>query len=154
MTMSKIAPVCAALAYTSVALAQIETAPPLPFDAPQTMRAMEAVCTGIGSDARADPRWSAYPLKVEVVGIQGQYLGETQVTVTKGGEAVVSVRCGGPWVLFKIEPGAYGVTAEVGGVSRSARVTVGARGQARVVLRFPGAGGAVSPEFRPQGTGR
>ena len=145
-----IAALFSALALPGAALAQIETAPALPFDAPQTMRSMEAVCTGIGSDSRVDPRWGAYPLKIEVVGIQGQYLGEAQITVTKGAEAVVSVRCGGPWVLFRLEPGAYGVTAEVGGATKSAKVTVSGKSQARVVIRFPDQGGAVSPEFKPQ----
>ena len=136
---------------SGAALAQIETAPPLPLDTPRSMRSMEAVCTGVGTDARADPRWAAYPLKIEIAGRNGQFLGEAQVTVTKGDEAVVSVRCGGPWVLFRIEPGAYGVTAEVGGVARSSRVNVGGKGQARVVIRFPDQGGTVSPEYVPQG---
>ena len=144
------ATVLAALPLSGAALAQIETAPPLPFDSPQTMRAMEAVCTGAGTDAREDPRWGAYPLKIEVAGIQGQYLGEVLITVTKGEDAIVSVRCGGPWVLFRLEPGAYGVTAEVGGATKSAKVTVGGKNQARVVIRFPEQGGAISPEFKPK----
>jgi hypothetical protein len=126
-----------ALAISGAAVAQIETAPPLPMDSPQAMRSMEAVCTGIGLDSRKDPRWNAYPLKIEVVGTRGQYLGETRVTVIKDDEAVVSVRCGGPWVLLRIEPGVYGVTAELDGIAKSAKVSVGGKTQARVVIRFP-----------------
>ena len=51
---------------------------------------------------------------------------------------------------FRLAPGAYGVTAEIGGVSKTARATVSGKGQARVVLRFPEEGGAVSPEFKPK----
>ena len=40
------------------ALAQNDKLPSLPFDTPQSMRDFEAVCTGIGSDARNDPRWA------------------------------------------------------------------------------------------------
>jgi hypothetical protein len=101
-----------------------------------SMRAIEAVCTGISSDARADPRWAAYPLRIEVVGANGEYLADAQVTLSKDDEALAAVNCGGPWVLFKVMPGAYGVSAEIGGTTKTARVTVGGSGQARVVLRF------------------
>jgi hypothetical protein len=151
MNTARIAALLSGLVVSGSALAQIETAPPLPLDQPRTMRDMEAVCTGIGSDAREDPRWAVYPLKVEVAGRLGQFLGEAEVTITKGTEAVVTVRCAGPWILFKLSPGTYGVTAEVEGTSKSGKVTVGAKGQARIVLRFPNQGGAVSPEYVPKG---
>ena len=140
----------ALLLATGGALAQIEKAPPLPFDTPQQMRDFEAVCTGIGSDARNDPRWMEYPLRVEVVGTAGQYLGEAQVTVNKGKEALVSVTCGGPWVLFRIPPGAYEVSVDVEGTTKSGRVVVGTKGQARIPIRFPEVGGATSPEYVPK----
>ena len=74
MKIARIAIAFLASVLSGAALAQIETAPPLPLDVPQTMRAMEAVCTGIGQDAREDPRWAAYPLKIELVGRAGQFL--------------------------------------------------------------------------------
>jgi hypothetical protein len=124
-----------ALAATNV-LAQ-EAAPTLPFDSPVSMREMEAVCTGIGADARNDPRWQAYPLRIELVGRAGEYLGEALVSLMRGDEAIISVRCRGPWLLLKLAPGAYNVTAEVENVSKTAPATVPATGQARVVIRFP-----------------
>lgn len=140
----------AAVLAAGGAVAQIEKAPPLPLDTPRQMRDFEAVCTGIGSDARNDPRWMEYPLRVEVVGTSGQYLGEAQVTVNKGGEALVSVDCSGPWVLFRIPPGAYEVSVEVEGATKSGRVVVGTKGQARIPIRFPETGGATSPEYVPK----
>jgi len=113
-----------------------QEAGPLPFDSPVSMRDMEAVCTGIGADARNDPRWATYPLRIELVGRAGEYLGEALVTVNKGGDAVIGARCGGPWLLLKLPPGAYEVKAEVEGRSMTARANVAATGQARVVLRF------------------
>ena len=129
---------CTALimVLTAPAHAQETKAPPFPIDTPMSMRAIEAVCTGISSDARADPRWAAYPLRIEVVGAGGEFLGDAQVTLSKGDEALAAVNCGGPWVLFKVMPGAYGVSAEVQGVTKTARVNVAGSGQARVVLRF------------------
>ena len=136
-------------AFCAAASAQ-EKASALPFDTPMTMRAVEAVCTGIGADAREDPRWAAYPLKVELAGKAGQLLGEAQITISKGDEALASVTCGGPWVLFKVMPGAYQVEAQVEGTAKTAKVNVGAKGQARVTIRFPEVGGATSPEYVPK----
>jgi len=121
----------------TVAHAQDATAPPLPFDSPVSMRAMEAVCTGIGADARNDPRWPTYPLRIELVGRAGEYLGQATVTLTQNGEAIISARCGGPWLLLKVPTGAYDVSAEVENLTKTGRVTVPATGQGRLVLRFP-----------------
>jgi len=119
------------------ARAQDTAAPPLPFDSPVSMRQMEAVCTGIGADARNDPRWPTYPLRIELVGRAGEYLGQALVSLTQNNEAVISVRCGGPWLLMRLPPGAYDVSAEVENVTKTGRVTVPATGQGRIVLRFP-----------------
>jgi hypothetical protein len=105
-----------------------------------TMRAIEAVCTGVGADARNDPRWAVYPLRIEVVGAGGEYLGAAQVTLTKDDEALASINCSAPWVLFKLMPGVYSVSAEIAGVTRAAKVNVGGSGQARVILRFAAGG--------------
>lgn len=58
----------------------------LPIDAPVTVAGIETVCTGIGLDARTDPRWLAYGLKVEIAGPGGAYLADEQVTIRKGEE--------------------------------------------------------------------
>jgi hypothetical protein len=124
-----------ALALTSAQAQQ--SAPPLPFDSPVSMRATEAVCTGIGADARNDPRWTAYPLRVEIVGRAGEYLGQATVSLSQNGEAILSVQCGGPWLLLRLPPGAYDVEVMVENVSKTARATVPMTGQGRVVIRFP-----------------
>ena len=117
--------------------AQDTTAPPLPFDSPVSMRSMEAVCTGIGADARNDPRWPTYPLRIELVGRAGEYLGAAEISLSQNSEAVISVRCSGPWLLLRLPPGSYDVTASVENVSKTGRVTVPMTGQGRLVLRFP-----------------
>jgi hypothetical protein len=114
-----------------------QSAPPLPFDSPVSMRAMEAVCTGIGADARNDPRWAAYPLRIEIVGRAGEYLGQASVSISQNDEAIISVQCGGPWLLLHLPPGAYGVEVMVENVSKMARANVPATGQGRLVIRFP-----------------
>jgi len=75
----------------------------------------------------------------------GQFLGDTVVTLSKGDEELASVSCGGPWVLFRLMPGAYSVTAETEGIKQTSKVTVREKGQARVVMSFPSLGGAIAP---------
>src|SRR5262249_32214169 len=115
-------------------------APSFPMDTPMRMRTIEAMCTGVGEDARNDPRWARYPLRVEVVGTKGEYLGQAQVTIVQNEEALASVNCAGPWVLFALPAGAYSVSAEFAGMSRTAKVNVSTSSQARVVLRFADSG--------------
>ena len=98
---------------------------------------MEAVCTGIGADARNDPRWPSYPLRIELVGRAGEFLGQAEVTLTQNNEAVIGVRCGGPWLLLRLPPGVYDVAAQVENVTKTGRVTVPMTGQGRLILRFP-----------------
>jgi hypothetical protein len=116
--------------------AQIDKPSAFPLNTPMSMRAVEAVCTGVSLDERNDPRWATYPLRVEVVNTSGEYLSDGQVTLTKSGEALATVNCAGPWVLFKVAPGAYSVSADIAGISQESRVNVSGTGQARVILRF------------------
>jgi hypothetical protein len=121
----------------------------LPYDTPTMIEGVETVCTGIGQDARSDPRWNAYALKVVLAGEGGQYLGEARVNVAAEGESMMDVSCGGPWVLFKLAPGRYAVTATINGNTARSTAFVSATGQGRIVLRFPSVGGAVSAEHTP-----
>jgi hypothetical protein len=132
------------------AVAPVLAAPvSLPPDTPTPANGIVSVCTGIGSDARLNPAWNAYPLKVAVAGKDGQYLGDVVVTIGQGGKELLSVDCTGPWLLFKLAPGAYRVGAESGGVKLQSSAHVAAKGQAHVMLRFPAQGGAVSPLHDP-----
>jgi hypothetical protein len=126
-----------------------ESAVQLPYDTPMTIEGVETVCTGIGQDARSDPRWNAYPLKVVLAGEGGQYLGAARLNVAAQGESMMDVSCGGPWVLFKLEPGRYAVTATINGNTAKSTAFVPATGQGRIVLRFPSLGGAISAEHQP-----
>ena len=118
--------------------AQIDKPPDFPLNTPMGMRGIEAVCTGVSLDERNDPRWASYPLRVEVVNTSGEYLSDEQITLTKNGEALATVNCAGPWVLFKIAPGAYSVSADIAGMNQESKVNVSGTGQARVILRFAG----------------
>ncbi len=132
-------------AFAAATAVHAQSVPSLAIDTPTTVGAVEAVCTGIGLEARQDARWTAYPLRIELAGAGGVFLGDAQVSAEKKGEPAVSLHCDGPWVLLKVAPGTYRVTAEVEGKTVSANATVPAKGQSHIVLRFP-VGGAVSRE--------
>jgi hypothetical protein len=121
---------------TDATHAQIDKPPAFPLNTPTGMRGIEAACTGVSVDERNDPRWASYPLRVEVVNTTGECLSDEQITLTKNGEVLARVNCAEPWVLFKIAPGAYSVSAEIAGMNQESRVNVSGTGQARVILRF------------------
>jgi hypothetical protein len=112
-------------------------------DMPTRLGDVEAVCTGIGLDARENPAWSAYPLKVEFAGRGGQYLGGAHVTLSVSSGALAAVNCSGPWLLFRVPSGRYRIDANIDGRIVSSTAIVAANGQSRVILRYPDFGGAV-----------
>ena len=129
----------------SLILAAIISAGPviLAPDTPTRVGSIEAVCTGVGMDARQNPFWSSYPLKIEIAGRGGQYLGDVHLTISQRGNTLASLRCDGPWVLLRLPAGKYQLDAETEGKSVSAQALVPVSGQGRVVLRFPDLGGAI-----------
>lgn len=139
----------AALAVALIGAAQAFAATNLPLNSPTTVNGIDAACTGIGEDAQQDARWTAYPLRIETTGKDGQWLADDDVSITRDGKDVVGVHCGGPWVLLKLPAGAYRVTGVLNGQSTEAKALVPASGQSRVILRFPKAGGAISPQHQP-----
>ena len=114
-------------------------AQPVMLDTPVTISGVEVVCTGVSLDAREDPRWSQYSLKLEIAGEGGRYLAGEAVTLKKEGKAVFSGSCNGPWLLLRLPAGHYAVEAVLEGLTATAIAVVPATGQARVVLRFAAA---------------
>lgn len=103
-------------------------AQPLPQDLPVTAGKVEAACTGASLDAREDPRWPAYSLKLEFAGEGGRYLGGESVTVRKQGRKIFSGSCNGPWLLLRLSAG-YEVLASLDGNTISTSVLVPATGR-------------------------
>ncbi len=133
------------------AAAQAQEATLLPPDKPVTVAGVEAVCTGIGSDARENPLWASYPLKVEVAGQGGHYLGDVHVTVSQERKTVAAVKCSGPWILFRVPAGRYRVEGLTEGLTASSSALVFEKGQSRIILRFPSTDGQTSVPETPHG---
>ena len=118
-------------------------ADPMPMDTPVSMDGISTVCTGIGAGARNDPRWAAYPIRVEFSNGGAQYLSGAHVSLeAAGGKALTTLDCSGAWVLFQLVPGNYKVTATLlhhpDQPARSASFSPPPSGQKRVVLQFSG----------------
>ena len=119
----------------------------LPMDQPITVNGIETACSGIGDEPKTDPRWPAYPIRVEFSNGGAQYLSGAHVTLSEGGKQLTAFDCSGAWVLFKnLKPGAtYKVSATVvaqpGAGEKSATFTPPSSGQKRVVIQFPTASG-------------
>jgi hypothetical protein len=113
----------------------------MPMDTPTSINGIDTVCTGIGDEAQHDPRWLAYPVRIEFSNGAAQYVSGAHVELSSaGGKSLASVDCDGAWVLFKLAPGSYSVTATLtgaqGGGARSAHFSPPPTGQKRVVLDF------------------
>ncbi|HUO91711.1 MAG TPA: hypothetical protein VMU22_02265 [Rhizomicrobium sp.] len=110
------------------------------MDNPIMVNGIDTVCTGIGDEAQHDPRWAAYPIRVEFSNGGAQYLSGAHVSLTQGGKTLAALDCAGSWVLFKLPPGEYRVEASLlnnqGGGVTSAAFSPPAHGQKRVVLQF------------------
>ena len=96
-----------ALVFTTLLLAGPGAAQPanLAMDTPTRIAGIESVCTGVGLDARDNPLWNSYALKVEIAGGGGRYLGDERVTLRQGGKELLSLICAGPWILFSTSRG-------------------------------------------------
>jgi len=122
-----------------VGRAACAAADPLPMDNPVTLNGIETVCTGI-ADSKDDPRWKVYPVRIEFSNGGAQYLAGAHIALSQGGHELTSFDCPASWVLFKLEPGSYSVTASILGsqaAPRSATFSPPKAGQKRIVLRFP-----------------
>ncbi len=114
----------------------------VPLDDPVSVSGIPTVCTGIGDDAQHDPRWAAYPVRVEFANRGGQFVsGAHLVLSTSGGKTLATLDCAGPWVLFKLGPGSYKATAtlsgDASGTAHSVSFSPPASGQKRVAIVFP-----------------
>lgn len=110
------------------------------LDAVTTVDGVEAACTGVGQ-TRLDPKWQAYPVRIEFSNARREYMAPGEATVTDvAGHTVIAIGCDGPWLLLKLKPGAYRVEArlpETAAKPRTSPFKAPASGQLRVVMEFP-----------------
>jgi hypothetical protein len=112
----------------------------IPLDGEQVVGDVSVGCTGIGQQ-KDDPRWKAYPIRVEAANPGGDLLANMAISLSgKGGVVVASVRCAGPWILLKPPPGVYtleGWLPRADVKHQITSVSPPASGQKIVTLTFP-----------------
>ena len=114
------------------------TAGGMPIDQETSVNGIEAACTGVGDQQENRARWSSYTVKLVVAGDRGQYYAGEHVSVTgRDGRPVADMTCNGPWVLMKLEPGAYKATVDLPGhAAKTISFTAPASGQHEVTVHF------------------
>ena len=114
---------------------------PVAMDNPIMVSGIETVCTGI-AETRDDPRWNAYPVRIEFADKAAHLVIGARVTLANAAGAKLSeFDCQGAVVLFKLAPGPYKVTAVIGphdGGTATAAFSSPAKGQKKLTLRFFG----------------
>ncbi|HEX4078082.1 MAG TPA: hypothetical protein VHX61_04305 [Rhizomicrobium sp.] len=122
---------------------------PLPYDTPTVVNGIDSVCTGTGESDENNRRWATYPVKVVLAGKEGQYLAGATVTVSQGAKPLLTVSCNGPWILFRLAPGRYSLSATLNGETETGNAYASQSGQGQVTLRFLDQGGTISPQGMP-----
>lgn len=115
---------------------------PLAMNNPVMVSGIETVCTGI-AETRDDPRWLAYPVRIELSNTAAQLVAGAHVVLANaGGVKLAEFGCPASIVLFKLSPGRYKVTATISPTPQgtvSAKFNSPSKGQKRVELVFTGA---------------
>ena len=107
-------------------------------DAPVDVNGYELACTGIGDEAQSDPRWKAFPVRIEFAGGNAQYLADVDASVSDAaGKELFRVRCDSPWLLAKLPPARYRVQGTFRNLVKAANFVAPTKGQARIIVRFP-----------------
>jgi hypothetical protein len=119
--------------------ASAETPVKMGWDSEMTIAGVGLACTGIGG-TKDDPKWLAYPLRIEFANRAREYLINATVALSDDkGAKLFTVTCPGAWLLLKVpSPAPYRVDALVNGrAAPTTTVKSPAKGQQRVILVFP-----------------
>jgi hypothetical protein len=107
-------------------------------DAVKQKNGVTYLCSGIG-ESKGDPRIPGFPMKIVFATNSSALYSDVNVTVYDegSGKSVFDVFCDGAWLLVKLSPGKYRVTAtDQKNQSRSCSMTLGSS-QTQCVLRWP-----------------
>jgi hypothetical protein len=132
---------CAAVLMAAATASNAQPAPvAVPLDTEQVVGGVGVGCTGVGQ-SKDDPRWKAYPIRVEVSNPAGDLLADVAISVSNAsGGLLATISCEGPWIMLRPAPGLYKLEAWAPGQGlphRTASFSPPARGQRIVELNFP-----------------
>ncbi|WP_028208648.1 carboxypeptidase-like regulatory domain-containing protein [Paraburkholderia nodosa] len=98
------------------------------------------VSGGVGRDESTALRQarSQWPLSLQFTGPGASYVADVQVQIANAsGASVLDTRTHGPYLLVRLPPGRYAVTATYSGVKRRQTMNVRGNGSARATFSFP-----------------
>jgi hypothetical protein len=131
---------CATVAFLATTAGAAAQPAAVPLDGEASVGGVDVGCTGVG-ESKLDPKWEAYPVRVEFSDANNAYLANEVLSVrSAAGAELLTVSCEGPWILLKLPAGRYSVVGRVPGTSaqpRTATFRPPSHGQMRVVLKFP-----------------
>lgn len=110
-----------------------------PNDTVQTSASgLQYVCTGI-AESKFDPQWEAFPLKLVVATVEGDYFGDFTASIADGsGTTVFDAHCLAPWMLVNLPAGSYTATLTTRGTfEKTVDVEIGS-GQNEITVHFEG----------------
>jgi hypothetical protein len=109
-------------------------------DALVSSTSVDYLSGGLGVEERAKIAGLAgYNLLAMTAGPHGEYLAGARVQVTDAfGERLLDTTLDGPWLLVRLPPGRYRISAEFEGERRIESVDIPAMGRRQVVLRWNG----------------
>jgi hypothetical protein len=110
----------------------------LTWSAPAGALDVPHVSGGAGLDAREELRGreTEYNLKIIAAKKSGDYLADVEVVIQSGQEHVLVTTMEGPFLLVKLPPGTYTVSAAFGGQTLKQTVSVSDRGRREVFFRL------------------
>jgi len=133
-------PIAAALLAVGIAAAPVYVQATTALPPEQNASGIVFRTGGIGEDEAAafkkiEPE---YPLVLEFIGKNAEYLADVKVTVAKaqGRQKVLETTATGPFLMAKLSPGKYRVTAEFMGRRERRIIAVHAKGTAYVLFQW------------------
>ncbi|HEY5071025.1 MAG TPA: hypothetical protein VII63_03240 [Caulobacteraceae bacterium] len=131
----------AALPSLAAVVGETDSSVVVGLDQERNIDGVGVACTGVGQ-TKADPHWLTYSVRLEFSNPSQEYLADEAAAVfDASGHRLAAVSCEGPWILFKLPPGAYRALGWLPGAANrpvGANFRAPAKGQLRLVLRFPG----------------
>lgn len=136
-------PLAAALLAVGMAAAPLYVQATTGLPPEQTASGIVYRTGGIGKDEAAAFKKieTDYPLVLEFIGKNGEYLADVTVTVAKahGGQKVLETTATGPFLMAKLSPGKYRVTAEFMGKREHRMIDVHSKGTAQLLFQWKAA---------------
>lgn len=129
------------LLFTLIAFAAMVAAPPARSADDQVMSSgtVKFVSGGVGEDsaARIAALSKDFNLKLLFAQKDGHYLADVAVTISDAqGKKLLAAVAEGPWLLARLAPGKYQVTAAFEGESFTRATTIPATGQRELIFRW------------------